>query len=335
MRTLLLTDLHLYEKPPGYLDAQVYTIIKILEEHKGVDDCVILGDVFMRRKPSPSELLAFQHICWRLNALKIPTTILRGNHDSEDKSDNGVTVLSLYESDYILVAKHIKYHGRDGRERVFIPHYEDESRIIDELENAPANAVIFGHFGYNGCMNSIGDIDFGIDLKYFKNQTYLGHIHKFKKEDNVTILGTPWTTNFGEAGDWKGYHILEGDKLYSHTTKHGPMHIVMTLEEVQDSVEHLNHLHENYFTLLRVLLDQGEGMKDMPDDLEVSHLDFKYKPSFDDDRQSSWKPQAELFQINSQIIEDYVNGCVTSLDSSSIMEGYGIIKGGEELPDED
>lgn len=332
MRTLIITDLHLYEKPAGHLEAQKGAIIDIIAKHnQEVDKLIILGDVFMRRKPSPSELLAFNEVCNFINNVKLPTHILRGNHDSEDKSDNGRTVLSLYRSMYIMVHTQASI----GTHESFIPHYEDESKIVDYLKVVPEGSKVFGHFGYNGCMNSMGDLDFGIDLKHFKNPTYLGHIHKYKQEGNVTILGTPWTTNFGEVGDWKGYHILEDDHLDAYTTLSGPKHLVMTLDELREDLVVVNHLSNQYFVLLRILLEPGEGMQDLPDELDVAHVDFKYKPTFDEENQSSWRPERELFQLNSQIIEDYVQGCVTSLDSSSIMAGYDIIKGGEELPDED
>ena len=334
MRTLLLTDLHLYEKPSGHLDAQVEAVHNILASHPDITDIVILGDVFMRRKPSPSELLAFQSICDNINLLQKPTVVIRGNHDSEDKSDNGKTVLTLYRSEYIQVVTQVEDHWPHSM-RVFIPHYEDESKIVEALAKVPSNFEVFGHFGYNGCMNSIGDLDFGIDLEHFKNQTYLGHIHQYKEEGNVTILGTPWSTNFGEAGKWKGYHILEDGKLESFETKSGPRHIITNLSQLQnpDYVEVFSR--PDWYTILRVMLEPGEGMQDVPKDLNVAHIDYKYSPTFDEDTQSSWRPDADLFQLNSQIIEDYVAGCVTSLDSSSIMEGYQLIKSGAELPDED
>ena len=61
MRTLLITDLHLNSKIPGLLDSQVSCFHKILKD-ENPDDVIIMGDVFMHRKPTPSELLSFKEI---------------------------------------------------------------------------------------------------------------------------------------------------------------------------------------------------------------------------------------------------------------------------------
>jgi DNA repair exonuclease SbcCD nuclease subunit len=49
----------------------------------------------MHRKPSPSELLAFKKILSRCSMVRSDVVVLRGNHDSETKADDGVTALSL------------------------------------------------------------------------------------------------------------------------------------------------------------------------------------------------------------------------------------------------
>lgn len=333
MRTLIITDLHFYEKPKGHLDAQTKAIVDLIADERP-DRMIIMGDVFMRRKPSPSELLAFGEVADVLNFLKIPTTILRGNHDSEDKSDNGVTVLSLYESDTIRVVT--QTYRNDCYEEVFIPHYEDESKIIDALYHAPKGYTVYGHFGYLGSMNSIGDKDFNIKLEHFTNRTFLGHIHQFKEQDNVTVLGTPWTTNFGE---WEkmSWYAIHDDVKETYTYKNlqqGPRHIVTNQQYLADPRHVEAYNDPKWFTQLRVMLEPGEGME-LPEDLNVDYVDFKYNAAFNEEEQSSWTPDAELFRVNSQIIEDYVNGCVTPLDKGIIMDGYRMIKSGEELTDED
>ena len=334
MKTLVLTDLHLYDKPKGHLDAQVDKMIEIVMTsmaNHGVTDLIIMGDIFMRRHPSPSELVAFKEFCIALEVAKFPCVLIRGNHDSENKSDDGVTCLSVYESKYVSVVR--QTWCDQLTKRVFIPHYEDEVKIREALANVPSGYTVFGHFGYAGCMNSMGDHDFHLKLSDFKNKTYLGHIHGFSQRENVTILGTPWSTNFGEAGKTGYYMILDNGKEEFVRVVGGPCHMVMTMEKVENSVEILND--PLWYTQLRVQLEPGEGMGDLPDDLDVAHVDFKYKPTFDEENQSSWRPDSSLFQLNSQIIEDYVQGCVTSLDSSSIMQGYDLIKQGGDLPDED
>ena len=64
MKTLLLTDLHLSNKSfkgISLLDYQVTCLIDIITEEKP-HEIIIMGDIFMQRKPSPSALLALKKI---------------------------------------------------------------------------------------------------------------------------------------------------------------------------------------------------------------------------------------------------------------------------------
>ena len=82
---------------------------------------------------------------------------------------------------------------------MYIPHYENQETIKKALDEVPEGYFVFGHFGYRGCLNSAGDADFSLRLSDFRNPSLLGHIHRHVQKDNVTILGTPYTTNFGEC----------------------------------------------------------------------------------------------------------------------------------------
>ncbi|HIB83634.1 MAG TPA: metallophosphoesterase, partial [Chromatiaceae bacterium] len=166
MRTLVVTDLHLNSRIPGLLDAQVACILDIFNKEKP-NEVIIMGDVFMYRKPSPSELLALRDLIAGMPSAThahTPITILRGNHDSETKADDGVTALSLFErpSNRTKVITHTHIDHR--RRRIFIPHYENEETIISALEMVPEGYTVFGHFGYAGCLNSIGDYDSSLSL---------------------------------------------------------------------------------------------------------------------------------------------------------------------------
>ena len=90
MKTLLLTDLHLRNSISGYLNSQIDALTKILTSEKP-DDLVIMGDVFMHRRPSPTVLIAFGDFLETCKTC-IPDHgsihILRGNHDSETKAEN-------------------------------------------------------------------------------------------------------------------------------------------------------------------------------------------------------------------------------------------------------
>lgn len=326
MRTLLITDLHFTDKPMGLLEAQKTCVKRIFDE-ESTDEVIIMGDLMMHRKPSPTVLLALAETVKHM-AKTAKVYILRGNHDSENKSDDGVTALSLLDP-YAKIITHTWYDHKT--KRAFIPHYENEDRIKEDLASVPKGYTVFGHFGYAGCLNSAGDADFHISLNHFRNDSFLGHIHKCRQETirsdglqhTVTILGTPYTTNFGETKKLNYYAVMEGDTVDYKILQHGPRHVMVDRNILEPLIEELND--PDYFTLLRVLLDSSD-VEPPYDLLDVAYVDIKYKPVFDENNISDYQPSRDLFSLNEVIIEDYVSSAETTLDKEQIMEGYHILK---------
>jgi len=354
MRTLVITDLHLNSRIPGLLNAQVSCVLDIFNKEKP-DEVIIMGDVFMYRKPSPSELLAFRDLIAGMPGdltypgHMTPITILRGNHDSETKADDGVTALSLFErpSNRTKVITHT--HIDHERKRVYIPHYENEDIIIRALEMVPKGYTVFGHFGYAGCLNSAGDADFSISLSNFDAPTFLGHIHRFrqgqgglrKPRSRVVCLGTPYTTNYGEAFKDNFYAILDdgGPRTKKNTgwvnskgdtytvefkqATSGPRHLVYSAKDLENNLETIND--PNYFTFLRVMV--GSDHYPIPyDKLRAEYLDVKYSPMFNEDEVSTFTPDKDLFSVNELIISDYVEGANSTICSEDLMKGYRLLK---------
>ena len=327
MRTLIITDLHLNSKVAGLLESQEAAILKIYND-ECPSDVIIMGDVFMHRKPSPSELLCFKRILDHMALSEI--VVLRGNHDSETKADDGVTALSVFDSISVNIITHT--FTDKLKERVYIPHYENEQTIITALEMVPKGFTVFGHFGYAGCLNSVGDADFGIPLSHFTATTLLGHIHGFREgqgglpeaHSRVICLGTPYTTNYGEAFKENFYAILDNDEdiVFKQPTS-GPRHLVYPVEQVETNLEYINN--PDYFTFLRVMI--GINHTPIPyNDLEVGYIDVKYSPVFDEETVSTYSPERDLFSINEVIIKDYVDSANSVIPTDSLMEGYRLLK---------
>jgi hypothetical protein len=339
MKTLVITDLHLNSRVPGLLEAQAECVLKIFfsewrghDSHQGVNEVIIMGDVFMYRKPSPSELLAFKGIIDKMKE-RCNVVILRGNHDSETKADDGKTALLLYEDEWSWGTVKVVTHTYTDkhRKRVYIPHYENEETIINALEMVPEGYSVFGHFGYAGCLNSAGDADFGISLSNFTAPTYLGHIHRFREGQGglpeacsrVVCLGTPYTTNYGEAFKDNFYALLDDEITEFKKVATGPRHLVYAAKDVEDNLETIND--PNYFTFLRVL--RGPDHHPIPyEKLSVAYLDIKYAPVFDEEELSTYTPERELFSINEMIISDYVEDSNSIIPSQVLMEGYRLLR---------
>ena len=180
MKSLLLTDLHLSNKSfrgVSLLEHQVECILSIIKEEQP-HELIIMGDIFMQRRPSPSALLALKDILKFARTWTSHVVMIRGNHDSETKSDSGTTALSLFDSADVFRAGGTETITQtiicDRTKRVFIPHYENQGTILASLADAPPGYTVFGHFGYAGSLNSAGDRDFDIPLSAFNNRTYLG-----------------------------------------------------------------------------------------------------------------------------------------------------------------
>ena len=340
MKSLLLTDLHLSNKSfkgASLLEHQVKCILDIVEEEKP-HEIIIMGDIFMQRSPSPSALLALKKIIDKSLFYAPRITLIRGNHDSETKADDGVTALSAFNQ--VRVITHTVMCPLD--KRVYIPHYENQNTILDALRSAPKDYTIFGHFGFVGCLNSTGDKDFDISLDEFNNPTYLGHIHKhsinWSGDNQITVLGTPYTTNFGEQGKPCFYGVTDGEvggplnnNFYFKDIKSGPQHLVVSYKNLIGHFDIYKKLinESKYSTLLRINIEKDDSIDDsLIDQLETIYMDFKFLPveelkEFD---QSEYQPQRELFTINDQILEDYVDKHNTSLDKEEIMWGLDLLK---------
>jgi DNA repair exonuclease SbcCD nuclease subunit len=340
MKSLLLTDLHLSNKSfkgVSLLEPQVNCILDIVEEEKP-HEIIIMGDIFMQRAPSPSALLALKKIIDRSLGYAPRIILIRGNHDSETKADDGITALSAFNQ--VRVITHTAVCPLD--KRVYIPHYENQNTILEALRSAPKGYTIFGHFGFVGCLNSTGDKDFDISLDEFNNPTYLGHIHKhsinWNKEIPIRVLGTPYTTNFGEQGKLCYYGVTDGEvggplnnTFNIKDVKSGPQHLVVSYKNLISHFAIYKKLinKSKYSTLLRINVEKDDNIDDtLIDQLEVIYMDFKFLPveELKEHHQSEYQPQRELFTINDQIIEDYVDKHNTSLDKEEIMWGLDLLK---------
>jgi len=328
VRTLVIGDLHFDNKPFGLLKAQKGTTINIYRDAlKGgpIDDVIFLGDLMMHRKPYPRVLLALKEVIDFISQ-DSKVYILRGNHDSENKADDGVTALSLFESPKVKIITHTAVD--EYNKRVYIPHYEDETKVKDALAEVPTGYTVFGHFGYYGSLNSAGDNDFSIARRDISNPTILGHIHQYSRRENITLLGTPYTTNFAEGKKESFYGILEDDKLETFPVEFGPRHLVVDYDAVEDNLDWINDAR--YFTLLRITLstikEDQDSITDLIDKLRVGYVEVKYLP-VSDDKYDSEEVQltGPVLEINDALIEDYINSSNTNLGKAALLGGLTVI----------
>lgn len=327
MKTVVIGDLHLSNWYPGYLDAQIDCIKNILKKELPCD-VIFLGDLFHNRRPSAPVLLALKELLIGYRGHPpIEFTIIMGNHDAHSKADDGVTSLSLLKN------KNIKIITRptDVEEKTFIPHYEDEETIKRALRCVPDGNLVFGHFSYSGLVNARNDYDFTIDRSEFTNDTYLGHVHRFSRDEKIRVVGTPYSTQFSESGKKNYYCILENGEEKFKEVQGGLRHLVLPYEKLEEFKLLINDPH--YYTLLRVELDLTKHSNDRKilEEVKTSyHADYietRFLPVIPKDKKvSDFVPDSDLFTLNDAIFEEYIDKSQTKLSKEDLWSGLELLK---------
>ena len=330
-RVVILTDLHLRtDYLPGFLEKQLQTLLH-LTNRKPCSHVVINGDIFERRHPRGEELLGFHYL---LDNIKCDNIIVnRGNHDTLRKDGTSETVLSLFSAKAKIVkdTETIRIGSVDFD---FIPHYEDEDRIIADLR-ATKNSV-FGHFGFDGCVsNGYYAYEARVKKWHFKKKQFgfLGHIHKPKMYGNVIILGTQYSNTFGEANSKKYAHellIRDGNvEMVRNPIHRGIKHVVGTIDEIPALAK--EHQFENFFTILRVKMDKLDSYTEekLKDQIfakyPIQSLELVFEdvlPKFE----SGYIPKNRIFSLDDELIEEYIEAHNTVFSKDEIMEALEDIR---------
>ena len=330
-KVVILTDLHLRaDYFPGFLDAQVETLLH-LANRKPCSHVVINGDVFERRNPRSEELLAFGYL---LDNIKCKNIIAnRGNHDTLRKDGTSDTILSLF-SEKARIVKDTETIRIGEVDFDFIPHYEDEDRIIADLKKT--KNPVFGHFGFDGCVSN-GSYAYEARVKrwHFRGKpfAFLGHIHKPRIYDNVVILGTAYSNTFGEANAQKFVHELvirdQKIELLKIPIGRGIKHIVGTIDEIPELAK--KHKFEDFYTILRVKMDKLDSYTEqrLKDEIfaeyPIKSLELVFEdvlPKFE----SGYIPKNRIFSLDDKVIDDYINASDTVFDKKELMAGLTEIK---------
>lgn len=334
---LVIGDCHLDTLYPGYLEAQIKFLMRISSGERfsryglKFDRLIFLGDVFNKRKPSPEVLLKFmellKYILGKHRGIKID--IVRGNHDSSTKADDGITALSLFEMlPNVKVWTHSGVDEEDGF--AFVPHYEDTNTIRKFLQSVPLDYRVFGHFGCVGYHNSAGDYDGGIEIDDIHHETVLGHIHHHAKQGKVTILGTPYTTQFSESGK-ASYVLILDEGVENIYELYDPSPVYETI----NYNEKISESKAEDYRLLRINFDRYLAPVEDPnfrDDIKKKHnlqvVDIKFIPSFDEDTKlSDYQPMGGTIDaVSDEIISSYINESNTNIPKEELTKGLSLIK---------
>jgi len=142
-----------------------------------------------------------------------------GNHDTYFKNTNEVNSMkeifeSQYPGDFILYEKPAIV-GFDGMDIALLPwvNQKNEQESLDFIKSAPASWMI-AHLELKGFEMLRGlNNPFGMDHKIFDRyeQILSGHFHCRSEKDNIKYLGAPYQMFYSDAGDTKGFWVLDTD----------------------------------------------------------------------------------------------------------------------------
>jgi len=330
-KVVILTDLHLRaDYFPGFLDAQVETLLH-LANRKPCSHVVINGDVFERRNPRSEELLAFGYLLDNIDCKNI--IVNRGNHDTLRKDGTSDTILSLF-SEKARIVKDTETIRIGTVDFDFIPHYEDEDRIIADLKKT--KNPVFGHFGFDGCVSN-GAYAYEARVKrwHFKKKpfAFLGHIHKPKIYDNVVILGTAYSNTFGEANAQKFVHELvirdQDIELIKKPIGRGIKHIVGTIDEIPELDK--KHNFKDFYTILRVKMDKLDSYTEqrLKEEIFAAYPIQSLELVFEDvlpKFESGYIPKNRIFSLDDKVIDEYINASDSVFSKKELMAGLKEVK---------
>lgn len=344
---LVFGDLHLKRWSPQQIKAQTECILANVNSEKP-SYVLFLGDVFEDRKPDPKTIECVYNFFKELSDLPFIKMIyvIRGNHDTDSKTNNVSEMGSILELLSKVVEKTIfikshAFYEIENQTIGCVAHFEDGSitkQHIDSVLGFSPN-FLFGHFGFEGCL-SRSNFDFSLKLEDFACTTILGHIHKFEeysagKGNSVFLLGTPYSTSWHD-NDSTHYMMsinLKNGKYEFKEVAGGVRHITLNDFEVKDWLE--KQKDKTFFYCIRILLDpiKEEKYKDDIKKLQSlfpqsrANIDYRFRPIVDKtDNSNTYIPSEAIDCVDEDLISDYISSSNTTLPKDKLIQVLDRIK---------
>jgi len=218
MKIALLGDTHFgkkgfsekfYENQMIFFKKQFFPYLK---EHN-IKTVIQLGDLFDNRKIIDIKFFQdfIQDFGELLNDWNGNFIVLTGNHDIYYKNTREYSSLKILKQ--ILNFQYIEEQTvleLENKKIGIIPWLIGKEEIKEELLNCD---YLFGHFEFSNFEIIKGvKSQYGFDYKKipFKGKKiFSGHFHIKQEKDIVHYIGTPYQLDWNDAGDEKGFYILD------------------------------------------------------------------------------------------------------------------------------
>lgn len=160
-----------------------------------------------------------------------------GNHDIPYKKHTDVSSISIYANRPNVNVYDRLYTIESFDRRITFAPWEADLTQLDKKSD-----VILGHLEIQSFkMNAMKTCEHGwkiTDLLAKANLIFSGHFHikskKIYKEGEIIYTGNPFQMDFGDAGDQKGYYILDLDTMKYEFIENNisPIHVKVKLSDI-------------------------------------------------------------------------------------------------------
>jgi DNA repair exonuclease SbcCD nuclease subunit len=191
-------------------------------EQNGISVVIHAGDILDRRKYVNFSTLnrvgsEFLDVLFKKHGIVMHC--IPGNHDTYYKNTNDVNCMKelfakQYPDNFIYYDKP-EVINLNGMDIALLPwiNQDNEKESLEFIKTAAASWLV-GHLELKGFEVLRGVIhEFGMDHKIFDRyeQVLSGHYHIRNEKDNVKYLGSPYQMTFNDAGDVKGFWVIDTD----------------------------------------------------------------------------------------------------------------------------
>lgn len=241
---------------------------------QGITDIIVSGDFFhYRDEISVATLHVATQILdiWR----DFNVIMLTGNHDCYLKDNSSINSLTVFsERPNVTVISELTSIVAFGKELTFVPWGVDITQV-DPCD------IIFGHFDIISFkLNGSTICTHGVSPKQLTDRakiTFTGHFHLRQEmsfgDKKIIYTGNPFQMDFGDAGDSKGYYVLDinTEQYTFHHNNISPNFYCITDKYKQFKAIAKNHIKLNLTekAIHDELLERGKDVNDSTIDTSV------------------------------------------------------------------
>lgn len=230
MKDLIVGDLH---GRKNNIDKIEQTLKETRALAAECDRTIFLGDIFDEKGYLRTEVV---NLYLRyLSDWPGLVVILVGNHDYSNSIECKIHALEVFKHiKNVKVIDNLMYDIK--AQSVYLPYRHDNTDIIRFLKDIPIKdeLVVYGHVGIDGCQYSSGSFEkSSLKKDHFKEfkRVFLGHIHKPQDFNQITVVGTPFTKDYGEARESKHVAIYNSEtNETTYVPLNVPKHLIFQYE---------------------------------------------------------------------------------------------------------